>query len=316
MRRAIAALLCLFLTACHKPDPALSAFTEPRLPPDIDQQYWPPPGWAFGLMEQPGQPDQRYGVSAAPAIPLGQVVILAGYGETAEMWLETARELNQKGYTAWVLDGPAQGGSGRYRAPRDLGYVRDGQVEPDAIDQFLRKIVRAPAGQPLTVIASGTAWLPALAAFEKRAAGVRLILSAPVEPAAPAAPAGSGKATERAAGQTGWVRTNIDALPRRQRAALGWAIANPDLRMGGQSWGWFTARAHLRDATLAPEKLARIKTPILVLAEQTGVTPCLRMARCEERALAASVPYQQAEDADRGPWLKAILDTLAADHAP
>jgi lysophospholipase len=312
MRHFAALVLLLCLAACSKPNPVLAPFVEPRLPPGIDTRFWPPQGWGWGLLQIAGKPAQRYGVSAAPAIPYADVVIMPGYGESAETWFETARALNQTGYTVWVLDGVGQGGSGRYIKPRDLGYAPDAQADADGLNLFLQRIVRPPDTRPVVVIASGAAWLPALAAFEARPLGNQLILSDPQDPGGPT---GSGKATERAPGQAGWTRPFSD-LPHRQAAALSWAMANPDLRMGGPAWGWFTARQILRTQTLDPARLAQVQTPILVLARRANQTPCLKMPRCIEQSMATSVPYQQAEESDRGPWLAALMAALQGDHAP
>jgi lysophospholipase len=310
MRRFAALVLLVCLAACSKPNPALAPFVEVRLPPGVETRYWPPEGWGWGLLQIAGKPAQRYGVSAAPALPYADVVIMPGYGESAEMWFETAHVLNQAGYTVWVLDGVGQGGSGRYIKPRDLGYAADPRADADALDVFLQRIVRPPANRPVVVIASGTAWLPALSAFETRALAGQLILSDPLDPATPA---GSGQDKERATGQTGWTRPPA-GLPRRQAAALAWAMANPDLRMGGKAWGWFKARETLQAQVLDPAHLAAVQTPVLVLARRANLTPCLTMPHCVEQSLATSTPYQQAEDSDRDPWLAALMAALKTDH--
>lgn len=314
IRRATALALLSLLAACHKPDSTLAPISQTRLPPDIETRYWPPAGWAWGVLEIAGQPGQRYGVSTAPALAWSDVVILTGYGESAEMWLETVRDLNQRGYTVWVLEAAGQGGSGRYVKPRDLGYTPAFVGDVAAIDLFIQRIVRPPKDRPVTVIASGTAWMPALAAFEARPLAEHLILSDPIEPPTPAS---LGKPKDLAPGQAPWRRPASDAhLPSRQRAATAWALANPDLRMGGKASGWFTARAKLREQTLAADRLSRVQTPVLVLTRKSGTTPCLSMPHCVEQSLAASVPYQQADDSDRTPWITAIESALAADHAP
>ena len=314
IRRLIILALLSLLAACHKPDGALAPFVQTRLPPNIETRFWPPAGWAWGVLDIAGQPSQRYGVSAPPALASADVVVLTGYGESAEMWLETARDLNQQGYRVWVLESAGQGGSGRYIRPRDLGYTPNFVGDVAAIDLFVQRIVRPPKDRPVTVMASGTAWLPALAAFEARPLAAHLILSDPLEPETPT---GAGRATRLATGETAWLRPPPDAsLPHRQRAALAWAVADPDLRMGGKAWGWFTARAKLRAQTLAADRIARVQTPVLVLTCKAGTTPCLHMPHCVEQSIAASGPYQEAEDSDRDPWLTAIETALAADHAP
>ena len=83
-------------------------------------------------------------------------------------------------------------------------------------------------------------------------------------------------------------------------------MANPDLRMAGNAWGWFPARAKLRDQTLTADRISQIQPPVLVLNRKAAATSCLRMPHSVEQSIAASGPYQQAEDRDRAPWLNAI----------
>jgi len=316
MRRLIVLALLAALTACKKPEKPAAPDLATRLPPGVESRFWPPVGWAWGAIQVGDRPFLRYGVSPAPALPLADIIILPGYGESAEQWFETARELNDADYTVWILDGAGQGGSARFTKTRDLGHVPDFDGDVLGLPALIRHVIRPPAKRPLYVIASGTAWLPALAGFERHAPGAKLILSDPRELHTPAGAPTQALKTVRAAGG-GWVRPDPKmALPRRQKAALAWATANPDLRMGGASWGWHAARQKLRDQTLQPNALASLQTPVLVLSQTAGVTPCLTLPHCVEQSVAASIPYQQAEDADRQPWFDALLAGLAADHAP
>jgi lysophospholipase len=317
MRRVLALLLLLCLAACKKPrgDPAPDLQT--RLPPGVESRFWAPPGWAWGALKIGDRPFVRYGVSPAPAIPLANVIILTGYGESAEQWFETARELNDADYTVWILESAGQGGSARYASPADLGHVPDFEGDILGLPSLIRHVIRPAANRPLYVIASGSAWLPAMAAFERKAPGAMLILSDPIEPPAPGPSPSSALKTQRASGQPAWIRPDAKAaLPRRQKAAQAWAVANPDLRMGGASWGWFAARAKLRDQALSASGMAALQTPVLVLSQSAGVVPCPQLPRCVEQSVAGAVPYQQSDDADRQPWLEALLAGLAADHAP
>jgi hypothetical protein len=96
---------------------------------------------------------------------------------------------------------------------------------------------------------------------------------------------------------------------------LAWALANPDLRMGGPSWGWFASQDSLRGQVLDPAAYGRVGANVTVLTPKAGSTPCLKMPHCVEQSVAASVPYVQAPDGDYGPWLSALKAALAQDHA-
>jgi len=319
--RLVLVLLTLCLTACQRG--AGEAFVAPRLPPGAPTQAWPPPGWAWGLIRIGERPALRYGVSAAPTAPIGDVVILPGYGESAEWWFETAGDLNREGYTVWSLDGEGQGGSGRYTAVRDLGHVPDFDGDIDGLKALIRLVVRPPSDRPVVLVASGTSALTALAAAERGAPVGRIILSAPsdvsVENTGLAATASTlGLTTLRASGGSPWKRdSQRRARTPREKAALGWAVANPDLRMGGPSAGWLKARAALRGSAMAPEALRRVAVPVTIITAGTSdAVSCEHIRACMVRPLPARLPYHIAEDRVRAAWLGALIGELGTDHAP
>src|ERR1700722_13846 len=97
------------------------AFVDSRPPPDFAERFYPPESWAWGELQPDGGSIQRYGVSAPAVVARADVLILPDYGESAETWFETARDLNAAGYAVWVLEGVGQGGSGRFPGRRDVG---------------------------------------------------------------------------------------------------------------------------------------------------------------------------------------------------
>src|SRR5262249_31672451 len=98
-------------------------FADSRPPPGLAERFYPPEDWAWGFLQVGDAPAQRYGVAAPPVTPRADVLILPDYGESAETWFETARDLTASGYVVWVLEGVGQGGSGRLTGHRDLGHV-------------------------------------------------------------------------------------------------------------------------------------------------------------------------------------------------
>ena len=90
----------------------LAPFAESRTPASLAERFYPPEGWAWGFVRIGEAPDQRYGVAAPNGVPRAEILILPDYGETAETWFETVRDLNHRGFAVWVLEGAGQGGSG------------------------------------------------------------------------------------------------------------------------------------------------------------------------------------------------------------
>jgi lysophospholipase len=249
-KRGVLLALALALTACGGGD-ARAPFTESRIPPGLAQKFWPPEGWAWGLIQIGSAPPQRYGVLGPTIASRAQVLILPGYGDFAESWYATAADFAARGYTVWVLDGAGQGGSGRWTGARDLGHVPNFDTDAAAIAQMVAGVIRPQGGQPLVVIADGTAAPLALRAFVAgRSSASALILTSPtLEPPGGNAAAAStsvvrriGLGSLRAPGAGGWDRTDPPG-PRDTPEAIrhAWQTANPDLRMGGPSLSWLAA---------------------------------------------------------------------------
>jgi lysophospholipase len=52
------------------------AFLDSRPPPGLAQRFYPPAGWAWGLIQLGDGPAQRYGVSGPAGAPRAEVLIL------------------------------------------------------------------------------------------------------------------------------------------------------------------------------------------------------------------------------------------------
>jgi lysophospholipase len=121
-----------------------------------------------------------------------------------------------------------------------------------------------------------------------------------------------------ASGRRGWRRDGPDDLARglthdawRGRVQQSWAIANPDLRMSGQSPGWRNAFALA--GRQAQEGARTVAAPVLMLSpsgEATGpVALCAAPPRCERRVIDGARPALQLEiDSRRKVW----MDDVAA----
>lgn len=315
MRRFVllAALLCL--VACND-EGADQPFVDSRIPPDLDQRFWPPVGWAWGLIQTAAAPPVRYGVAGPLGVrPKGDILILTGYGESAEVWFETVTALRDQGYTVWVLEQAGQGGSARFTRPRDLGHRPDAAADREAVLAMLAVIRRPPL-----ILAQSTAAPTVLALLSSGVTAPAVILSAPaMDPAAAPIRAGAAVGSARvlaklrlgwlrAAGQPTWERQDH---PPRERSGLiaSWSQANPDLRMGGVSWGWIAVFQE-EIAALTPERLRRVRTPVLILAgggDRRADALCRALANCTARAIpAASGSIHLEGDTAYRPWAGAV----------
>ena len=289
-------------------------------PAGVDSRFLAPDGWAWGLVKIGDAPAARYGVSSPSGTTHADVLILTSYGEPAEVWFETARELNGKGYVVWVTEGVGQGGSGRYSRLRDLGYAESLAPDVWAAGAMVQKVIRR---RPLIVMASGTSAPVALQAVAAAPGVDGLILTSPKFSPDPS-PSASDAAQRQHLG-LGWLRADLHGAWTREgaddralglthdaargRLRLAWQTANPDLRMGSPSWTWITAFADAAKAAEASEPRVQIPTLILQPDADAGAAnaACKRMTRCTlERQGPAGRALELEVDAVRRPWLSAV----------
>ena len=289
------------------------AFIDSRPPPDFAERFYPPENWAWGELQPDGGMVQRYGVSAPAFAPRADILILPDYGESAETWFETARDLGGAGFAVWVLEGVGQGGSARIGGRRDLGELKRFDGDLAGARGMLDTVIRPTGERPLVIIGQGVGALVAARVVETGSAPAALVLSAPR--CGPATPAGAlvylGLGAFRAPGGDTWNRTGPDDFAAhrthdRWRGAVthAWQIANPDLRLGGPSLDWQAALGRLQHDTEAAA--ARLSGPILLI-DNGGPSACLAPPVAVRRSFAGADPALELEDDRwRGPWLAAV----------
>ena len=251
------------------------------------------------------------------------MLILPDYGESAETWFETARDLTANGTTVWVLEGVGQGGSERLAGRRDLGELKSFDADVAATQAMIDLVIRPTAQRPLVLMGQGVGALVAARAVETGADPVALILSAPDCRAGQ--PAGMlvfiGLGQFRAPGGDAWRRDAPDdfAAHRTHDAFRGavthaWQLANPSLRLGGPSLDYEAALARLQAPTEAD--LSKLRdTPTLVL-EPDRTPACLTPAGAQLQTIPGAAPAFELEDTPhRTPWLTALEHFLAATAA-
>jgi lysophospholipase len=299
------------------------AFIDSRPPPDLAERFYPPENWAWGEL-QPGQGStQRYGVSAPAVVPRGDILILPDYGESAETWFETARDLNAAGYTVWVLEGVGQGGSARLSSHRDLGELHSFDGDLAGVRAMIDAVIRPPPRRPLVVLGEGVGALLAARAAEIGPPPTALVLSGPT--CAPGTPAGAlvylGLGSFRAPGGDVWARAGPDDFAARRthsawRGAVtrAWQVANPDLRLGGSSLDWQAALAGLQSQT--ESGAGRLTLPTLIV-DDGKPRACLSPPVTVRRSLGGADRALELEDDHwRAPWLAAIETFAAAQTKP
>jgi len=328
-------LLALPLVSCGD-ESARAPFAESRTPPALDARFQPPAGWAWGYVKVGDDLVQRYGVSAPRGAPRGQILILPAYGESAEAWFETARDLNDRNYVVWILERQGQGGSERATPWRDLGHATSFAPDVTATRAMVKAVIRPKGQDPFVILGAGDGGLVALRALEEGLRADAAILSSPnfdiADPPRPKAElirlARWARTLKlgflRYPGQTGWDREGPDGFAARlthdrTRGSVqpAWQLANPDLRMGAPSLAWYAAFYDAVDAT--GRDLKQVNTPVVMLdagqdvkaLPQPQSAVCAALPRCvEARYPAAGHALHLETDSVRGPWLESVDEAL------
>ena len=319
MRRGGALIGLMLLAACSG-GAEREPYVQSRTPANLAERFYPPEGWAWGLVQVGDAPPQRYGVSAPATTPWAQILILPDYGETAETWFETASNLNDRGYTVWVLDAAGQGGSGRLARPRDLGHADSFAPDIAAVRAIAKVIIRPGATSPLFILGHGVGAVTAARAAETGAPTAGLILSAPAFSQQAGAEVTAyhlfGLGRRRLPGTTGWRRDDekvgLDLDPWRAGVTHAWQTANPDLRMGGPSLDW--AAAYDLAASEARRDFKSVDAETLVVA---AAPDCAALPHCSAVAIAAGPrALELARNEPRDAWLAAIDTFIRQQLAP
>lgn len=322
MRRLVLlSFIALCLAACGKDDGR--AFLDSRIPPSLGPRFWPPEGWAWGTITVEGAPEIRYGVSGPATGRTDKVMIIAtGYGESAEVYFETVRDLNARGLSVWVIEPHGQGGSGRFPGGRDTGRSAGFGKDAEAIRHLVEQVIRPAETDRVVLAAHGSGALAALLAIEGGLRRIdRLFLWDPdLTPSRQADQAATysdlGLGFLRAEGR-GWKRPEGN-ITRRATLPLAWPVANPDLRMGGPGWSWLAAEARAAREATARATLQRVGIGVTIsarAADPDSWRVCRALRDCTGVKVAPRPPNHLSSGADRDLWLNALAD-LALPPSP
>ena len=326
MARALLAILVLMLAGCGQGD-LTGPFAASQVPPSLSVRFYPPEGWTWGFVQTGSNPAQRYGVGSGWRAPRANIVIVPGYGESAEAWFETARGLIGHGYSIWILDRAGQGGSGRFTLPRDLGFVPSFDPDVSGLRSLINVVIKPSPGTPLILITQADGALVALRAVKS---GVRvdgIVAGSPTLARSDLSPTAAGGLLGRvglgrlpSSGWRPWSREYNPGLaqthdPWRGKVQHAWQLANPDLRMAGPSLGWQAAYRGASRVVLL--EAGSVAMPVVMIGNiapnSSEVGLCKAMATC---ALIQVPGARQAlhleTDRYRQVWLGKVNDVITS----
>lgn len=303
-------------------------------------------GWRFSRLEQPDGHHIRIArwTAAPDGQPRGTVLLLTGRNETLEKYEEQAADWTARGFLTVGMDWRGQGGSSRYLDNRHKGHVPDFAIFLDDLDRAVAELL--PPGVPGPVIAFGHSMgghILLRYAAERRHPFSAVILSAPMigihtgpTPEVllrrfAARMVKRGEAEKYVLGQEDWspaepaFRGNpLTSDPVRFLVGHNHYAADPDLAMGGITWGWLDAAYRSIDRLLAPGGVEGVAVPVLLLTggkdrvvrvdRQRQVAKRLKSCRHAVHPAARHELMMEADPIRDAVW--ADIDGFLADLAP
>ena len=238
----------------------------------------------YDFMVTPDQQSLRYGIWYTPKEKQkGSILLLNGRREFMEKYSETIEELNHQRFNVYSFDWRGQGLSSRMLANRHKGFIDDYDVYLNDLNMFVTKIVMPESVHPLIIIAHSmgahialrfmhdqpdTADMavltsPMIDIFESRLYRrvVKLITRIAIKTGfSHSYTIGSGDYTDEK-----FKGNELTSDPVRFTDAKKAITKNPDLALGGPTYGWLSATLISTDILIQQGFAAKVTTPILMV---------------------------------------------------
>ena len=251
----------------------------------------------------------RYGVWPCDrSLKKGTVVLLGGRTEFMEKYSETISELNHKGFDVYALDWRGQGLSSRMLPNRHKGFVKTYDDYMDDLARFVDTLVKPAAASPIIIMAHSMGGHVALRYLHDHPGTVAraVIVSPMIDVLTSPVPRMLARLITRWAISAGWedmyaigngdydsgaIKFEGNRLTRdRQRFMVEKKAVeeNPDLALGGVTYGWLSATFASIEKLTQPGFAAKIRIPVLMVgAESDKIVSieaqqrtCSRMGNC------------------------------------
>jgi lysophospholipase len=238
----------------------------------------------YDFLTTPDQQSLRYGIwSCQTEKRKGSVILLNGRREFMEKYSETIVELNQKGFDVYSFDWRGQGLSSRMLANRHKGFIKNYDAYLNDLHRFVSKIVKPQAVYPLIIMAhsmGGHIALryihdhPDIADMAVLTSPMIDIFTSPMSRwlvrfiARIAISVGFKHAYAMGSGDhvdEEFKGNKLTSDPVRFMDAKKAIAENPDLALGGVTYGWLSAMLRSIDIITRPGFAEKIATPILMV---------------------------------------------------
>jgi len=238
----------------------------------------------YDFLTTPDQQSLRYGIWYSPKEKQkGSILLLSGRKEFMEKYLETIEELNQEGFNVYSLDWRGQGLSSRILANRHKGFIDDYDVYLNDLNMFVTKIVMPESVHPLIIIAHSMGGHIALRFMHDHpdVADMAVLTSPMIDIFGSSLSRRFVKLITRMAIKTGFSHSytigsgdytvekfkgnELTSDPVRFTDAQNAIIKNPDLALGGVTYGWLSATLKSIEILTQHGFAEKITIPILMV---------------------------------------------------
>lgn len=278
----------------------------------------------------------RYGSLQPAGEPKGTIVLASGFREPIEKYFEVIRDMTDRGFAVWMLDWRGQGGSDRYFKdnPQKM-YVENYSEHIATLHQFATDVVKKSPGPLILSAHSMGAHIGLRYLKEHEGVFDSGIFTSPMcDILTPGYPRSAAVMLAKVA-QAGnflkkYVPTGRDWDDKKDADFAANALTsdparfgvlsevykkNPELKMGGPTYGWVLRTFDSIDVLRKEDYLKAIKTPVLigiagneqVVDREATDRACGLLPNCTR----VDIPEAKHEiwmerDALRGPWLAKV----------
>lgn len=251
----------------------------------------------------------RYGIwDCGAKTKRGSVVLLGGRKEFIEKYFETTEELKQRCFDVYSIDWRGQGLSTRMLPDRHKGFVKDFNDYSRDLNYFIHNIVKPVAVSPLIILAHSMGGHIALRFIHDHPQLVdKTVLASPmIDINIPFIPRRLVRSVSRLAAKNGFghlysisskgysvLRNKFEGNPitsdyKRFMVEHKAIESNPDLALGGVTYGWLAAAFDSIDLLFSDGYAESITSEILIagagrdriVSESAQKKICSRIGRC------------------------------------
>ncbi len=215
---------------------------------------------------------------------LGSVILLGGRREFMEKYTETINELIQKGFDVYSFDWLGQGLSTRILTNKHKGFIENYDIYINDLNMFFREIVQPEAALPLVILAhSMGAHITLRFIHDHPGIADKVVLVSPmIDILTSPSPGWFVRFITRVAVKVGldhayvigsgdytgekFEGNRLTSDPDRFMDENRAIAENPDLALGGPTYGWLSATFESIEILTEPGYAEKITTPVLIVS--------------------------------------------------